>query len=94
MAWNGYFHIKINDALSTEKWEDAKAGLQELGNQTNNNPRFITHLRFSVTGKEVIGHITLTSAITKAQVVTKLANKLGYTEQQIENNIDSGTQGW
>lgn len=89
MAWNGYFHIKISDGLSAEKWVDAKAGIKELGEQTSNNPRIITHLKISTLGKEIIGHITLPVKITKAQVVTKLVNKLGYTEQQILNNIDS-----
>lgn len=97
MAWHGYFYIKISDSLSEAKLIDAITGMLEMGNypkyvdgveqnHPNTNTAFITH--YVRKGRRFIFEVVLPSGVTKAKVVTKLANKLGYTEQQILNNID------
>lgn len=84
--WHGYFYIKINDSLSQVKLDESIAGMLEMGKQSDPQPCKITH--FCSSSRHFIFELEVSSVILKAQVVTKLANKLGYTEQQVINNID------
>lgn len=100
MSWNGYVRVLVNASVGETKLNQSLNGLLEMGNYPaltddvpnsfpNDNPHLITRVIRDLAGNHFIFEIFLNSVVTQAQVVTKLANKLGFTEQQITNNIDA-----
>lgn len=86
-----YALLIVNSNIPEEKLADAWVGIKELGTRSSNFVHKITGATIRSDNRAVILRIELESAVTQAQVVTKLATKLDYTEQQIINAIDTFT---
>ena len=87
--WHGYFLLEVSDSLTPAQLVKVRDAVLEMGRQTDDQPARITHIRQRLDKRAIIGEITLqTKKITKAQVVTKLANKLGVSEQAVIDNVE------
>jgi len=86
MTWHGYAVIEITTLLTNPQKVKVRDAILELGRQTDSRAERITQFRASLDKQSVLLEVYISDRITKAQVVTKLANKLGLSEATVENN--------
>lgn len=81
-----YTLIEVTTPLTDEQKILIRDALLELGRQYDVLPNRKTHVRKSLDNQKVIVELVLPDRLTKAQVVTKLAEKLPWSEETISNN--------
>lgn len=83
-----YALVEVTTPMTAEQKILARDALLELGRQHDIFPSNITHIRRSLDNQKVIVEVVLPTTITKAQVVTKLAELLPWSESTIDTNTN------
>ncbi len=81
-----YVLIEVTTALTDEQKVLVRDALLELGRQYDVFPDRKTQVRRSLDNQKVIVELVLPESLTKAQVVSKLAERLPWSEATISNN--------
>ena len=84
--WHGYAVIEITTPLTNPQKVLVRDAILELGLQTDSHPERITQFRTSLDKQSALLEVYIPARITKAQVVSKLANQLGISEITVSDN--------
>lgn len=83
-----YVLIEVTTPMTAEQKVLARDALLELGRQYDIFPSNKTHLRTSLDNQKAIVEVVVPTSVTKAQVVTKLAEHLPWSEATIDANLN------
>ena len=83
-----YALIEVTTPLTNAQKILIRDAMLELGRQSDSLPSRITHIRRSLDNQKVIIEVVLPERITKAKVVSKLAESLPWSEATIDVNTN------
>lgn len=81
--------MKVKDASPESAWTKFKNNIAKIGTTESPFPHLITQARISEeTGRRAILELNLAQPLTHGRAVTFFAEKMGFTENQVDNAIE------
>lgn len=85
--WHGYFHLQVSNTLTGPQLIQVGRAILDLGRQNDTQPAYITHYRIADSNRAMLGECVVPAGITRGDVVTALANRLGVSVNTVSANI-------